>query len=171
MFKSMCPISVCSYFLKIRRWSVPAQRLFNQIENKAIVYCPRLNPACKKIPRPKRLHLCAPHCNGNPIYALLFLELRGLSPYFHINVSVSDLHISRIGPHISCNRIGRSIVGIYKSLTDTWMWELGLWPRNSFSGNICFGYWFFAVLSLSVIICSKSGGWVGGLVDIRTDGM
>jgi hypothetical protein len=28
-----------------------------------------------------------------------FLELRGLSPSFHIHVSVSDLYISRIGPH------------------------------------------------------------------------
>ncbi len=27
----------------------------------------------------------------------------------------------------SCSRIGRSIMGIYKSLTDTWMWKLGLW--------------------------------------------
>ncbi len=34
------------------------------------------------------------------------------------------------------SRIGRSIVGINKSLTDTWMWKLGLWPRNSFSGNL-----------------------------------
>jgi hypothetical protein len=49
----------------------------------------------------------------------LFWELRGLSPNFHIHVSVSDLYISRIGPHISCSRIGRSIMGIYKSLTDT----------------------------------------------------
>jgi hypothetical protein len=29
----------------------------------------------------------------------------------------------------SCSRIGRLILGTYKSLTDTWMWELGLWPR------------------------------------------
>ncbi len=42
--------------------------------------------------------------------------------------------------HISCSRIGRSMVGIYKSLTDTWMWELGLWPCYSFSGNICFQF-------------------------------
>ncbi len=55
-------------------------------------------------------------------------------------MSVSDLNIPRIGPHISCSRIGRSMVGIYKSLTDTWMWKLGLWPRNSF-----LRYWFFAV--------------------------
>ncbi len=28
---------------------------------------------------------------------------------------------------------------IYISLTDAWMWKLGLWPRNSFSGNIRYG--------------------------------
>ncbi len=54
------------------------------------------------------------HCNKNPIYVL-----RGLSPNFHIHVSVSDLYIPRIGPHIFCSKIGRLIVGIYKSLTDT----------------------------------------------------
>jgi hypothetical protein len=60
------------------------------------------------------------HCNENPIYVLPEKELRGLSPSFHINVSVSDLYIPRIGPHISCSRTDRSIVvGIYKSLTDT----------------------------------------------------
>ncbi len=37
----------------------------------------------------------------------------------------------------SCRRIGRPIVRIYKSLTDTWMWKLGLRPRNFTSGNIC----------------------------------
>jgi hypothetical protein len=35
-------------------------------------------------------------------------------------VSVSDLYIPRIGPHIfPCSRIGRLILEIYKSLTDT----------------------------------------------------
>ncbi len=29
----------------------------------------------------------------------------------------------------------RPILGIYKSLTDTWMWKLGLRPCNSFSRN------------------------------------
>ncbi len=48
--------------------------------------------------------------------------------------SVSDLYIPRIG--LFCSRIGRPIVGIYKLLTDTWMWKLGLRSRNSFSGNI-----------------------------------
>ncbi len=41
------------------------------------------------------------HCKENPIYVFLFWELRGLSPNFHIHVSVSDLYIPRIGPHIS----------------------------------------------------------------------
>jgi hypothetical protein len=31
---------------------------------------------------------------------------------------VSDLYIPRIGPHIFLRRIGRSILGIYKSLAD-----------------------------------------------------
>ena len=41
------------------------------------------------------------HCKENPIYVFLFCELRGLSPNFHIHVSVSDSYIPRIGPHIS----------------------------------------------------------------------
>jgi hypothetical protein len=45
------------------------------------------------------------------------------------------------------SRKGRSIVGINKLLTDTWMWKLGLWPRNFFFGNICFE---FSVL----VLCS-----------------
>ncbi len=36
----------------------------------------------------------------------------------------------------SCSRIGRPILGMYKSLTDTWMWKMGLWLPNFFSGNI-----------------------------------
>ncbi len=78
------------------------------------------------------LYLC-PHYNG-----FLFWELRGLSRNFHIHVSMSDLYISRIGSHISTSRKGRPIMGIYNSLKDTWMWKLGLRPRYSFSGNICF---------------------------------
>ncbi len=87
------------------------------------------------------------HCKKNPIYVFLFWKLRGLSLNFHIHESVSNLYIPRIGPHISCSRKGKSIVGKYKSLTGTWMWKLGLCPRNSFSGNFCFEFsvWFLAV--------------------------
>jgi hypothetical protein len=40
------------------------------------------------------------HCKENPIYIFLFWELRGLSPNFNIHLSVSDLFIPRIRPHI-----------------------------------------------------------------------
>jgi hypothetical protein len=40
------------------------------------------------------------HCNENPIDVFLEKELRGLSPNFHIHVSVIDLYIPRIGPNI-----------------------------------------------------------------------
>jgi hypothetical protein len=40
------------------------------------------------------------HCYENPIYLFPEKELHGLSPNFHIHVSVSDLYILRICPHI-----------------------------------------------------------------------
>ncbi len=40
------------------------------------------------------------HCNENPIYVFPEKELRGLSPNFLIYVSVSDLNIPKISPHI-----------------------------------------------------------------------
>jgi hypothetical protein len=40
------------------------------------------------------------------------------------------VYISRIGLSIWCSQICGSILGIYKQLTDTWMWKLGLRPRN-----------------------------------------
>ncbi len=51
------------------------------------------------------------HCNEKPICVFLEKELRGLSPNFNIHVSVSDLYVPRISPHISCSRIGRPIPG------------------------------------------------------------
>jgi len=45
------------------------------------------------------------HCKKNLIYVFLFWELRGLSLNSHIHVSVSDLYIPRIGPHISLQQI------------------------------------------------------------------
>jgi hypothetical protein len=38
---------------------------------------------------------------GKSFYVFISSELRGLSPNFNIQVSVSDLYIPRIGPHIS----------------------------------------------------------------------
>ncbi len=96
-----------------------------------------------------------------PFMYSFFLELRGLSPNFHSHVSVSDLYILKIGPHISSRRIGRSTVGIYKYLTDThecgnWDWGSSL-PFWGIFVSIC-RYWFFAVYTLDltyrVTICT-----------------
>ncbi len=54
--------------------------------------------------------------------------------------------------YISSGRTGRPIVGIYNSLTDTWMWKLGLRPRYSFSGNICFKFSAFCLCSLAKVV-------------------
>ncbi len=53
------------------------------------------------------------------------MELHGLSSNFHIHVSMSDLYIPTIGLPIL-------LLGIYKSLTDTRMWKLGLRPCKFF---------------------------------------
>jgi hypothetical protein len=96
------------------------------------------------------------HCNGNSVYIFLFWELRGLSLNFHIHGSGSDLYIPRIGPHISSSIKGRPIVGIYNSITDTGMWKLGLRPRYTFSGNICFKFSAFCLCS---VVSSKQTFW------------
>jgi hypothetical protein len=92
-------------------------------------------------PAAKNNRICT--LQQNPIYVFLFWELRGLNLHFHIHVSVSDLYITRIGPHISCSKIGRSIMGIYKSLTSTFTCT-----SNSFSGNICFEFSVLVLLSV-----------------------
>ncbi len=66
-------------------------------------------------------------------------ELCALSPNFHIHVSVSDLYIPR-WVCLFCRKICGPILEIYRLLTDTWMWKLGLGPRNSFPGNTCCNY-------------------------------
>ncbi len=78
----------------------------------------------------------------------------GLSPSFHIHtVCLWAIYIFSGSVHLfSCSRIGRPIVGIYKSLKDAWMWKLGLRPHNSFSGNACFE---FSVLCLCSVQTSK----------------
>jgi hypothetical protein len=58
-------------------------------------------------------------CNENPIYIFPEKEFHGLSPNFYIHVSVSNLYIPGSVYIFSCCRIGRSIMGICNSLTDT----------------------------------------------------
>ncbi len=49
------------------------------------------------------------------------------SPNFHIHVSVSDLYIPKID---LLQDICGPILGIYKLLTDKWMWKLGQFPEK-----------------------------------------
>jgi hypothetical protein len=98
--------------------------------------------------RPVKRHSSV-HCNENPINVFLFWELRDLSPNFHIHVSASDLYFLRIGPHISCSIIGRSMVGIY-TVNRSQTHECGNWDCGGaipFLGIfvLIFGYWFYAV--------------------------
>jgi hypothetical protein len=48
-------------------------------------------------------------------------NIGGLSPNFHIHGSVSDLYIPTISLPLLLEEIYRPILGIYKSLIDTWM--------------------------------------------------
>jgi hypothetical protein len=67
------------------------------------------------------------------------MKLRGLVPNFYIHVSVIDLYFPTIGPQRQYySKIAGPIVGIYKSLTDTYLQKLGTRPRSFISGNICF---------------------------------
>ncbi len=91
-----------------------------------------------------------------PFMYSFFWELRGLSPNFHhIHVSVSDLYsiqysqdrsiyLMQQNRHIDCGNIN-----INRLQTHTWMRKLGLWPSNSFSGNICFE--FLLLVSLQCV--------------------
>ncbi len=69
---------------------------------------------------------------------------------FYTFICLWSIYIFLGSVHIfSCSRIGRLILGIYKSLTDTWMWKLD-WGRaipflEMFVSN--FWYWFLAVKS------------------------
>jgi hypothetical protein len=56
----------------------------------------------------------------------------------------------------SCCRIGRPILGIYKSLTDTWTWKLGLRPRNSFSENIYLDFSVLCLCSADLVVLDTS---------------
>ncbi len=101
-----------------------------------------------RLKQPARDPRCGYTATALPFYIFLFWELRVLSPNFHIHVSVNNLYSPRIGPHISSSRKGRPSLEIYNSLTDTWMWKLGLRPQYSFTGNICFKFSAFCLCSV-----------------------
>jgi hypothetical protein len=111
--------------------------------------------ACKwgggGVPIPDDLKKSLALCTATKIlFYIPFLGTAGPQSQFP-HSCVCDLYIPRIGPLISCSRIGRSIVGIYKQLTDTWMLKLRLRPRHSFSGNICFEFSVLVLCSVSTL--------------------
>ncbi len=101
----------------------------------------------------KSLRTVPIHCNENSVYGFLVWELRGLSTNFHTHVSVSNLYIPRIGPHFSCSRIGRSIVGIHicSQTHECGNWECG--RANTFLGIFVtnFRHWFFAIYAMHLM--------------------
>ncbi len=113
------------------------------------------------LPNVSITHREGEHCNENPIYVFPITELRDLRPNYHIHLSVSYLYFPGWVHIFSCSRIGRPIMGIYKSLTtDTWMWKLGLRPRNSFSRNICFKFSLLCLCSEGLSeCCLRAAGW------------
>ncbi len=78
------------------------------------------------------------HCTENSKQIFPEMKLCGLVPNLYIHVSVSDLYIPTTGPQTKYSQIGEQIMEIYKSLTDTWMQNLGTMPRSFISENIFF---------------------------------
>ncbi len=79
------------------------------------------------------------HCTENLKQIFPEKELRGHSSNSYIHFSVCDLYVyshDRSDLSAAGKYGGGPMVRIYIWLTDTWMWKLGLRPRNSFSGNI-----------------------------------
>jgi hypothetical protein len=71
--------------------------------------------------------------------------LLSLSPNFHIHVSVIYIFPWSVCL-LFCRKICGLILGIYKSLKDTWMWKWGLRPCNSFSGNTSVGFLLLCIV-------------------------
>jgi hypothetical protein len=76
---------VCRAGVEVNRTVLLVEQVFLQLKYKSTLHWGH------------RVHRV--HSNENPIYVLLFWELRGLIPNFHFPVSVSDLYFPRIDPH------------------------------------------------------------------------
>jgi hypothetical protein len=91
-------------------------------------------------------------------------KLRGLGPSFYIHtVYLWAIYIfPRSVCLFGCIKIGGQILGIHKSLTDVWIWKLGLRRRSLISGNTKFesfcseewwGYLLPVLLGLRTVEC------------------
>ncbi len=89
------------------------------------------------------------HCNENPIYVFPEKELRSLNSNSHIYVSVSDLYILRVGPHIFLWQNRHTDRGNIKSAHRHMNVEIRAEVCNSFSGNICFQFSILCLCSVA----------------------
>jgi hypothetical protein len=108
---SFSSASSAAYLAHLRhRHCTENNRMYFILISKRLFYTVLLNVSSLE-----ELHLI-PLCTATEIpFTYSFLGIA--RPQSHL--SVNDLYIPRIGPHISCSRICRSIVGIYNLLTDT----------------------------------------------------
>ncbi len=107
-----------------------------------------------------QISLFTAHCNENPIYVFLFWELSVLSVPISTFMFLWAIYTVCIFPgsvHIfSCSRIGRPIVVIYKSLTDTWMWNWDCGRTSPFLG-IFVSNFQYCVFAVHTKLCRSTG--------------
>ncbi len=102
------------------------------------------------------------HCNESTIYVFLFWELLGLRPNCHVHVSVSDLYIPRIGPHIFLQQnrqIDRGNI-VHRHMNV----EIGTVAAQFLFWEYLFRiFWFFAVHPLETactpVVCAGIPSW------------
>ncbi len=143
-------MSIWSFFTKIYFW-----KNIHQFCIKIMILClfrSYLNVCCilEFTILLSKWHVLFVHCNENPNYLFPEKELRGLSPHSCV-CERFILYIPGFVHIFSFSRIGSPMVGINKSLTNTWMVKLGLRPRNSFSGNIYFKVSVLCLCSVSLL--------------------
>ncbi len=99
------------------------------------------------------------NCNENPIYVFPEKELRAASVPISTSIGLWAIYIFPGSvPIFSCSRIGRPIVGIYKSLTmDVEIWKYDISYPGKFVSN--FRYCVFAVQMMPYQNLWKSFSW------------
>jgi hypothetical protein len=72
-------------------------------------------------------------CTENRIYVFPEKELCGLSPNSYIHVSVNDLHIPRIGPHISLQQNCKIADRSWKHINLSQIYECRNWETEHYN--------------------------------------